>query len=55
MQNQHLIPLGERENQLKITQPINQQIEVASEENPSLLGQQKEVNIKDFEEKDNFK
>ena len=46
MQNQHLIPLGERENQLKITQPI----EVASEENPSLLGQQKEVNIKDFEE-----
>ena len=55
MQNQHLIPLGERENQLEITQPINQPIEVASEENPSLLGQQKEVNIKDFEKKDNFK
>ena len=38
------------EDQPKITQPINQQIEVASEENPSLLGQQKEVNIMDFEE-----
>ena len=43
------------EDQPKITQPGNQQIEMASEENPSLLGQQKEVNIKDFEEKDNFK
>ena len=43
------------EDQPKIAQPDNQQIEMASEENPSLLGQQKEVNIKDFEEKDNFK
>ncbi len=43
------------EDQPKITQPGNQQIEMASEENPSLLGQQKEFNIKDFEEKDNFK
>ena len=43
------------EDQPKITQPGNQQIEMASEENPALLGQQKEVNIKDFEEKDNFK
>ena len=43
------------EDQPKITQPGNQQIEMASEENPSLLGQQKEVNVKDFEEKDNFK
>jgi len=43
------------EDQPKITQPGNQQIEMASEENPALLGQQKEVNVKDFEEKDNFK
>jgi len=43
------------EEQPKIAQPDNQQIEMASEENPALLGQQKEVNIKDFEEKDNFK
>ena len=43
------------EDQPKITQPDNQQIEMASEKNPSLLGQQKEVNVKDFEEKDNFK
>ena len=43
------------EDQPKITQPGNQQIEIASEENPALLGQLKEVNIKDFEEKDNFK
>ena len=43
------------EDQPKIAQPDNQQIEMASEENPALLGQQKEVNVKDFEEKDNFK
>ena len=43
------------EDQPKITQPGNQQIEMASEENPALLDQQQEVNVKDFEEKDNFK
>ena len=43
------------EDQPKIAQPDNQQIEMASEEKPALLGQQKEVNVKDFEEKDNFK
>ena len=43
------------EDQPKIAQPDNQQIEMASDENPALLGQQKEVNVKDFEEKDNFK
>ena len=43
------------EDQPKITQPGNQQIEMASEENPALLHQQQEVNVKDFEEKDNFK
>ena len=43
------------DDQPKIAQPDNQQIEMASEENPALLGQQKEVNVKDFEEKDNFK
>ena len=43
------------EDQPKIAQPDNQQIEMASEENAALLGQQKEVNVKDFEEKDNFK
>ena len=43
------------EDQPKITQPGNQQIEMASEENPALLQQQQEVNVKDFEEKDNFK
>ena len=43
------------EDQPKINQPGNQQIEMASEENPALLDQQQEVNVKDFEEKDNFK
>ena len=43
------------EDQSMITQPGNQQIEMAAEKNPSLSGQQKEINIKDFEEKDNFK
>ena len=43
------------EDQPKITQSGNQQIEMASEQNPALLDQQQEVNVKDFEEKDNFK
>jgi len=43
------------EDQLKITQSGNQKIEMASEQNPALLDQQQEVNVKDFEEKDNFK
>ena len=43
------------EDQPKIAQPDNQQIEMASEENLALLDQQKEVNVRDFEEKDNFK
>ena len=43
------------EDQPKVNHSVNQQIKMASEKNPSLLGQQKEVKIKDFEEKDNFK
>ena len=43
------------EDQPKITQPGNQQIQITSKENLTLLGQQKEVNVKDFEEKNNFK
>ena len=43
------------EDQPEVSHSVNQQIKMASEKNPSLLGQQKEVKIKDFEEKDNFK
>ena len=43
------------EDQPKVNHSVNQQIKMASEKNPSLFGQQKEINIKDFEEKDNFK